>query len=179
MFLKMAGVFRHCRACKCWVSGPRHVCTFTTTPRNIWVLSSASKSSLHSEHSHMFPHRQSDGSLVHQMSRVCLDGVLFAISETVFDLAHSCQLCLTVQHLLGWQNIWAGILSRFTEPSVVWRLHYQFNCLEIDLFSAPQSSLLPLFLTWFSRTEARGPDLSFDWNRWRCICLSLLLLLWE
>lgn len=47
--------------------------------------------------------------------------ILFAISEPVFNLAHSYLLLLSAQFLLGQQDIWLDTLPRFTQLSVEWR----------------------------------------------------------
>lgn len=77
--------------------------------------------------------------------------ILLAVSEVLFDLAHSSCLCLAVLYLPDRQNIGADDLSRFAETSAEWillpqmfhQLRVWFDQPEIDLFCALMSHLLP------------------------------------
>lgn len=97
------------------------------------------------------------------------------VMEALFDLAHSRQLCLMVQYLLGQQNVWADALSRsagFSLQWVLWQwtfcsLTSQSGSPDIDMFAVPDSHFLPCFLSRFSKIELGDLDtVTVDWNRW-------------
>lgn len=87
--------------------------------------------------------------------------ILLTILEAVFCLSHSLQLCDMVQHLPGRLNVWADPMSQFMKSLVDWHLKTfhilmtQFGCLNINLFTAPYSHHLPLFLTHFGQIPSR------------------------
>lgn len=95
-----------------------------------------------------------------------LSVILLVNSEVVFTFAHSHYLHLTAQYLLGGQNLLVEALPRIAKSSVECQLcQWPFQLLtswfdlpEIDLFATLPSHRLPLYWTWFSCTEAGGPD---------------------
>ncbi|KAK3880633.1 hypothetical protein Pcinc_014878 [Petrolisthes cinctipes] len=98
-----------------------------------------------------------------------------SLSEQIFAIAAKRDIHLSARYVPGRENDWADALSRFRGTSVEWQLRplvFESLCLrygtpEVDLFASPSTALLPLFLTFSSRTEAGGPDaFTEDWNRW-------------
>ncbi|KAK3891347.1 hypothetical protein Pcinc_004790 [Petrolisthes cinctipes] len=101
--------------------------------------------------------------------------ILLSLSEQIFAIAAKRDIHLSARYVPGRENDWADALSRFRGTSVEWQLRplvFESLCLrygtpEVDLFASPSTALLPLFLTFSSRTEAEGPDaFTEDWNRW-------------
>ncbi|KAK3895260.1 hypothetical protein Pcinc_001010 [Petrolisthes cinctipes] len=101
--------------------------------------------------------------------------ILLSLSEQIFAIAAKRDIHLSARYVPGRENDWADALSRFRGTSVEWQLRplvFESLCLrygtpEVDLFASPSTALLPLFLTFSSRTEAGGPDaFTEDWNRW-------------
>ncbi|KAK3883152.1 hypothetical protein Pcinc_012511 [Petrolisthes cinctipes] len=101
--------------------------------------------------------------------------IFLSLSEQIFAIAAKRDIHLSARYVPGRENDWADALSRFRGTSVEWQLRplvfeslcLQYGTPEVDLFASPSTALLPLFLTFSSRTEAGGPDaFTEDWNRW-------------
>lgn len=159
MFLRTGRISRHCWACKPRVNGCRLVVAFTSTLKNFWSPSSffISFSSFGTLYCTV-QYSSSAWTTRWQFGAASIKGcsveILLAILEALFDLAHSCQLCLMVQYLPDRQILWVDAPSQYDKLSVEWHCRRQKFCfltslfghLEINLFPAPNSQLLPLFL---------------------------------